>query len=76
MCDRVEAELIAFGVSLAAGAFFVVFPGIAARFDQRLRSWFENQEAHAAFLRGLGYLMLCFSSASLLAGLIDLLFSC
>ena len=76
MCDRVEAELIAFGVSLAVGAFFAVFPGTAARFDERLRSWFENEQGHAAFLRGLGYLLLCFSAASLLAALVDLLSPC
>ena len=76
MCDRVEVELLAFCMSLPFGIFFTVWPETPAKFDIRLRFWFESQEKRAAFLRGFGYIILCFSGASLLAALIDLLFSC
>ncbi len=73
MCERVQVELIAFGLSLVIGSLFALWPGKAQRFDERMARVFKSTQTHIAFIRGFGIILLCLACASLLAALFDLM---
>jgi len=59
MCERVQAELIAFGGSLVIGSFLTFWPGIAQRFDESMPRFFQEHPDACCFHSGFGIILLC-----------------
>jgi hypothetical protein len=67
--DIKTATILVFVVSLVVGVIFSMWPGKVQELDTRMSGFFRTPEAHRAFIRGCGFVLLCLAAASLLAAI-------
>jgi hypothetical protein len=67
--DIQTAAVLIFVVALVVGVVFSMWPGKVQQYDTRMSPFFRTPEAHRAFIRGCGFIVLCLAAASLLAAI-------
>ena len=65
------AAVLIFVLALVVGVIFSMWPGKVQQYDTRMSSFFRTPEAHRAFIRGCGFILLCLAAASLLAAILS-----
>jgi hypothetical protein len=67
--DIQTTVILIFVVSLVLGVIFSMWPDKVQELDTRMSSFFRTPEAHRAFIKGCGFILLCVAAASLLGAI-------
>jgi hypothetical protein len=69
--DIQAAAILICIVSFVVGGVFSLWPGKVQKHDIQLSAFFASPEAHRAFIKGCGFILLCLAAASLLAAIVS-----
>jgi hypothetical protein len=69
--DIQTAAILIFVVSFVVGGIFSMWPGKVQELDIRMSPFFRAPEAHRAFIKGCGFILLGLAAASLLAAIVS-----